>query len=86
MLSVAGEYLAEHNPQAHLTTYRQELNDESYAICKADMLIKGQDGSQHHPGNTLSDDARIPSSSTLWTLIIYNRHYLRGTRPPKLRT
>src|SRR5580700_11089010 len=43
MLSVAGEYLAEHNPQARLTMFGQELNDESYAICKADMLIKGQD-------------------------------------------
>ena len=41
MLSVAGEYLAEHNPQARLTMYGQELNDASYAICKGDMLIKG---------------------------------------------
>ncbi len=43
MLSVAGEYLAELNPQARLTMFGQELNPESYAICKADMLIKGQD-------------------------------------------
>lgn len=43
MLSVAEEYLHEHNPSARLTMYGQELNDESYAICKADMLIKGQD-------------------------------------------
>jgi type I restriction enzyme M protein len=56
MLSVAGEYLAEHNPQARLTMFGQELNDESYAICKADMLIKGQDVSNIAPGNTLSDD------------------------------
>lgn len=56
MLSVAGEYLEEHNPQARLTVYGQELNDESYAICKADMLIKGQDVSKIVPGNTLSDD------------------------------
>jgi type I restriction enzyme M protein len=56
MLSVAGEYLAEHNPQARLTVFGQELNDESYAICKADMLIKGQDVSKITPGNTLSDD------------------------------
>src|SRR5580692_5890169 len=56
MLSVAGEYLAEHNPQARLTMYGQELNDESYAICKADMLIKGQDVHNIIPGNTLSDD------------------------------
>jgi type I restriction enzyme M protein len=56
MLSVAGEYLVEHNPQARLTMYGQELNDESYAICKADMLIKGQDVHNITPGNTLSDD------------------------------
>jgi type I restriction enzyme M protein len=36
MLSVAGEYLTEHNPQARLTMFGQELNPESYAICKAD--------------------------------------------------
>jgi len=36
--------------------YGQELNDESYAICKADMLIKGQDVANIIAGNTLSDD------------------------------
>ena len=56
MLSVAGEYLGEHNPRARLTMFGQELNDESYAICKADMLIKGQDVRNIVPGNTLSDD------------------------------
>ncbi len=56
MLSVAGEYLLQHNPQARLTLYGQELNDESYAICKADMLIKGQDVANIVAGNTLSDD------------------------------
>ncbi|NEU14427.1 SAM-dependent DNA methyltransferase [Methylobacterium sp. BTF04] len=56
MLSIAGEYLAEHNPQGHLTMFGQELNPESYAICKADMLIKGQDIGNIAPGNTLSDD------------------------------
>ncbi|MGR9144832.1 type I restriction-modification system subunit M [Rhizobium leguminosarum] len=56
MLSIAGEYLAEHNPQGHLTMFGQELNPESYAICKADMLIKGQDIANIAPGNTLSED------------------------------
>ncbi|EPR43545.1 N-6 DNA methylase [Desulfovibrio sp. X2] len=56
MLSIAGEYLAEHNPKARLTVFGQELNPESYAICKADMLIKGQDVSNIVFGNTLSDD------------------------------
>lgn len=56
MLSIAGEYLAEHNPNARLTVYGQELNPESYAICKADMLIKGQEVANIAFGNTLSDD------------------------------
>jgi type I restriction enzyme M protein len=56
MLSVAGEHLTALNPQARLTMFGQELNDESYAICKADMLIKGQDVAKIAPGNTLSED------------------------------
>lgn len=56
MLSIAGEYLTEHNPKGHLTMFGQELNPESYAICKADMLIKGQDIGNIAPGNTLSED------------------------------
>jgi type I restriction enzyme M protein len=56
MLSVAGEHLAVMNPDARLTMYGQELNPESYAICKADMLIKGQDIGNIVFGNTLSAD------------------------------
>ncbi|CAA7611396.1 N-6 DNA methylase [Candidatus Terasakiella magnetica] len=56
MLSIAGEYLAERNPKARLTVFGQELNPESFAICKADMLIKGQDVSKIAFGNTLSED------------------------------
>ena len=56
MLSVAEEHLTELNPAARLTMSGQELNPESYAICKADMLIKGQDVSKIAFGNTLSED------------------------------
>jgi type I restriction enzyme M protein len=56
MLSVAGEHLASLNPGARLVMYGQELNPESYAICKADMLIKGQDIANIIFGNTLSAD------------------------------
>lgn len=56
MLSVAEEHLASHNPKARLVVYGQELNPESYAICKADMLIKGQDIANIIFGNTLSAD------------------------------
>ena len=56
MLSVAEEHLVHHNPSARLVLSGQELNPESYAICKADMLIKGQDINSICFGNTLSDD------------------------------
>jgi len=56
MLSVAGEWLHEHNPKARLTMHGQELNDESYAMCKADMLIKGQDVGNIKPDDTLAND------------------------------
>ena len=56
MLSVAGEHLESINPDARLVMYGQELNPESYAICKADMLIKGQDIANIIFGNTLSAD------------------------------
>ncbi|WP_343651540.1 class I SAM-dependent DNA methyltransferase [Herbaspirillum sp.] len=56
MLSIADEFLREHNPRARLTMFGQELNDESYAICKADMLIKGQPVENIVAGNTLSED------------------------------
>ena len=59
MLSVAGEHLASLNPDARLVMYGQELNPESYAICKADMLIKGQDIANIIFGNTLSADGLL---------------------------
>ena len=59
MLSVAGEYLFELNPPARLTLFGQELNPESHAICKADMLIRGQDISNIVLGNTLSEDGLL---------------------------
>lgn len=55
-LSSGMEYVYEHNPQAVMRAFGQELNPESYAICKADMLIKGQDVSNIKLGNTLSND------------------------------
>ena len=50
------EYVHELNPHAVMRAFGQELNPESYAICKADMLIKGQDVSNIKLGNTLSND------------------------------
>lgn len=56
MLSIAGEHLFGLNPDARLSMFGQELNPESYAICKADMLIKGQSVANITFGNTLSSD------------------------------
>lgn len=56
ILSVAEEYLNELNPDARLEVFGQELNPESYAICKADLLIKGQNASNIKKGNSISDD------------------------------
>jgi len=56
MLSVGQNILSAINPNAKLVLFGQELNDESYAICKADMLIKGQNPKNIVRGNTLSAD------------------------------
>jgi len=56
MLSVAEERLLERNSQARLRLYGQEHNDESYAICKSDMIAKGQDAANIRLGDTLADD------------------------------
>ena len=58
MLSVAEEYLRELNPDARLEVFGQDYNNESFAICSSDMMIKGQDAGEHqvrqqlHPGRT----------------------------------
>ena len=56
MLSVAHEYLLKQNPNARLVMFGQEVNGESYAICKADLVIKDQDIGNVILGDTLTDD------------------------------
>ena len=56
MLSVAEERLHERNPNARLTLYGQEINGQSYAICKSDMISKGQDIGNIRKGDTLIND------------------------------
>ena len=62
MLSIAEEHLkgtADNpglNPNAELRLYGQEVNDQSYAVCKSDLLIKGYDPSNIQLGDTLADD------------------------------
>lgn len=56
ILSAAMEYASKLNKSSKMIVYGQELNEQTYAICKADMLIKGQEASNIRHGNTLSDD------------------------------
>nr|WP_239552271.1 class I SAM-dependent DNA methyltransferase [Brachybacterium muris] len=56
MLTVADEHLHELNPDASTALYGQEINPRTYAICKADLLIKGQDPSNVRRGDTLVVD------------------------------
>lgn len=56
MLSVVEELVRDRNPKARLVSFGQELNPESWAICRAELLVKGQDPSRVAPGSTLSAD------------------------------
>ena len=56
ILSVAEEHLRKFNDRATLKLFGQELEDETYAICKADMLIRGQDPANIENGDTLEID------------------------------
>ncbi|MFA9559666.1 N-6 DNA methylase [Evansella sp. AB-rgal1] len=57
MGSIAQEYLKEMNESAELEFFAQEINEESFAMCKADTLIKGEEAQNIRFGNTLTRDA-----------------------------
>ena len=56
MLSVAEDHLRSLNPHARLQVFGQELNAETYAICRSDMMLKGQDATNIGYGNSFSED------------------------------
>ena len=56
MLSVAEDYLRDLNPDARLEVFGQELNDETYAVCRSDMMLKGQDASHIVSGQLVRED------------------------------
>ena len=72
MLSIAEEHLHQMNPNGKLVVFGQELNPESYAICKADMLLKGQDISNIIFANTLSDDGHAGKAALRAKGVIQN--------------
>jgi type I restriction enzyme M protein len=56
MLSVAEDHLRELNPDARLEVFGQELNEQTYAVCRSDMMLKGQDASHIVQGNSFDAD------------------------------
>lgn len=56
MLSVSEEYVRELNPDAQLTVFGQDYNDQAYAICGSDMMIKGQEIDNIRFGDSFTDD------------------------------
>ena len=57
MLTSCQEFISKSNPDIDVVLYGQEINDEIYAICKADMLMKGENAENiKGPSSTLSDD------------------------------
>jgi type I restriction enzyme M protein len=60
MLSVSEQYLSERNPHARLEVYGQELNAETYAVCRSDMLLKDPKHAAHIVyGNSFSQDGHM---------------------------
>jgi type I restriction enzyme M protein len=56
MLSVAEEFLREHNADSLPVLFGQDYNDESWAVCKSDMLLKGENAENIVLGDTFTDD------------------------------
>jgi type I restriction enzyme M protein len=57
MLALTEEALKDFNPSIRVELFGQELNGESFGICKSDMLVTGHDPEQIAFGNTLTNDA-----------------------------
>jgi type I restriction enzyme M protein len=70
MLSIAEEHLHEMNPNIVLNVFGQELNDETWAIARSDLMIKGQDPKRITQGNSLTDEDG--HSNTLFDYCISN--------------
>lgn len=62
MLSATDDLIKDLNPDATVEVYGQELNPESWAICRSDLMIKGQDPENIAYGNSFSDDGHARST------------------------
>ncbi|MFG3271343.1 type I restriction-modification system subunit M [Streptomyces luteogriseus] len=59
LLTEAADYIGKFNPYAHITLHGQEINPESWAICRSDMMLRGADPDSIAFGNALSDDGHV---------------------------
>ncbi|WP_420627029.1 type I restriction-modification system subunit M [Candidatus Poriferisodalis sp.] len=68
MLTVAEKFLRDHNAEARPHLFGQDINDESWAVCRSDMLIKGDDADRIVLGDSFTADGyqRRPDD-TPWT-------------------
>ena len=68
MLSVAEEFLREHNLESLPVLFGQDHNDEAWAVCKSDMLIKGGNAENIILGDTFrADHYQFHPDGTKWT-------------------
>ncbi len=63
MLSVSEDYLLEHNREARPHLFGQDWNDEAWAVCKADMLIKGANADNIILGDSFTRDGYASANS-----------------------
>jgi type I restriction enzyme M protein len=62
MLTAAEDHITQHNPDATVGVYGQELNPESWAICRSDLMIKGHNPDNVVFGNSFTDDGHRGST------------------------
>lgn len=62
MLSIAEKHIRELNPDAHVEVFGQEINAYSYAICKAEMLMKGHNANNIVLGDSFTHDGHHDKS------------------------
>ena len=68
MLTVAEDFLRSHNAEARPHLFGQDINNESWAVCRSDMLIKGENADNIVLGDSFTDDGyRGRSDDTPWT-------------------
>jgi type I restriction enzyme M protein len=83
MLTVAEDRLRRINPTARLHLFDQELQPESYAVCRTDMLLKGQDASRIVFGDSFTQDGH---KGRRFDYMLANRRTARTGRRSRRRS